>query len=256
MRSGTRTLLVGLLLGLAGPAQGWSIGDSYVMDVDFHLSGRWHAFNNLAFGDIDFTFLRDGVKIAEGHFDQGVGGGISKTHLFTGLPLAPHTYTAQSVDYYFSVPLEVTLGTPVTLQVEFSTGIIRGESDFYAAGSGLTGTLQTLDMSIDGANTSLYAGVTLGTNQPSDTAVPPDEAHAFFADNDYPHAIARVLGVRDFQLLVRPDGAPLIADFGTARITTTVTVVQPVPLPGALGLATGALAVLATARRRRGTSPA
>lgn len=245
-----RVLLLALLLPLSAPAGAWSIGDPYVMEVEFQLNGVWHAFNNLAFGDIDFYFRRNGAIVAEGHFDQGVGGGVSKSGVFANLPLAANTYSAQTVNYYFTVPLSVTLGTPVSLQVDFRTGIIRGESDFYAAGSGLKGSLPAIDDFIDGTNTSLYASVTLGTDQPSDTAVPPAEAHAYFDYNDYPHAIARVLGPRDFQLLVRPDGAPLVADFGSARINTSLTLVEPVPLPPALGLAAGGLGVLAVRARR------
>jgi hypothetical protein len=245
-----RALLSMCLLSLPLPAGAWSIGDAYVMDVEFQLNGRWHAFNNLAFGDIDFYFRRNGSIIAEGHFDQGVGGGVSKSGVFANLPLAPATYSAQTVNYYFTVPVAVTLGTPVSLQVDFHTGIIRGESDFYAAGSGLKGSLPAIDDFIDGPNTSLHASVTLGTDQPSASAVLPAEAHAFFAYNDYPHAIARVLGPRDFQLLVRPDGAPFVADFGSARIATTLTLVTPVPLPGALGLAASGFGLLAWRRRR------
>ncbi|MGE0485145.1 MAG: hypothetical protein AB7Q81_13460 [Gammaproteobacteria bacterium] len=246
-----RVLLLVVLLPLSATAGAWTIGDTYLMDVEFQLNGKWHAYNNLAFGDIDFYFRRNGAIIAEGHFDQGVGGGVSKSGVFSNLPLAAATYSAQMVNYYFTVPVAVTLGTPVSLQVDFRTGIIRGESDFYAAGSGLKGSLPAIDDFIDGTNTALYASVTLGTDQPSDTAVPPAEAHAFFDYNDYPHAIARVLGPRDFQLLVRPDGAPFVADFGSARINTTLTLVEPVPLPGAAGLAVSGLGMLGWRTRRR-----
>ena len=226
-----------------------TIGDPVTLNVQFELNGVFQAYNNLAFGNIDFRFRQDGTLLAAGDFDQQVGGGISRTGVFSTLPLAPATYTPQSVSYMFSVPVTYILGTPTTLQVDFNASVIRGAADFYAAGTGLTGTLSGLDDRIDGPNTSLQASVSLGTDQPNDTAVPPDEAHAFFTYNSYPNALARVTGPKAFQLLVRPDGAPYVADFANTRITTTVTLVQPVPLPGALIAMTSALAALGGALR-------